>query len=78
MASREPPTLTSAEVHALAERLRSRATSVMLHDAPSQQSDGLLAAGALVHLVAKLQTLVRSIAPRRGHPNGPPSAGIAW
>ncbi len=57
MASREPVTLTSAEVHALAERLRSRATSVMLHDAPSQQSDGLLAAGALVHLVAELQTL---------------------
>jgi hypothetical protein len=57
MASREPLTLTSAEVHALAERLRSRATSVMLHDAPSQQSDGLLAAGALVHLVAELQTL---------------------
>ena len=55
--SREPLTLTSAEVHALAERLRSRATSVMLHDAPSQQSDGLLAAGALVHLVAELQTL---------------------
>ena len=57
MASREFITLTSAEVRALAERLRARATSVMLHDAPSQQSDGLLAAGALVHLVAELQTL---------------------
>jgi hypothetical protein len=57
MASREPITLTSAEVRALAERLRARATSVMVHDAPSQQSDGILAAGALVHLVAELQTL---------------------
>jgi hypothetical protein len=57
MASREPITLTSAEVHALAERLRARATSVVLRDAPSQQSDGILAAGALVHLVAELQTL---------------------
>jgi hypothetical protein len=57
MASRELITLTSAEVRALAERLRARATSVMLHDAPSQQSDGILAAGALVHLVAELQAL---------------------
>ena len=57
MASREPITLTSAEVRALAERLRARATSVMLHDAPSQQSDGILAAAALVHLVAEPQTL---------------------
>ena len=57
MASREPIKLTSAEVRALAERLRARATSVMVHDAPSQQSDGILAAGALVHLVAELQTL---------------------
>ena len=57
MASRELITLTSAEVNAIAERLRARATSVMLHDAPSQQSDGILAAGALVHLVAELQTL---------------------
>jgi len=57
MASREPITLTSAEVHALAERLRARATSVVLRDATSQQSDGILAAGALVHLVAELQAL---------------------
>src|SRR5215470_10777828 len=57
MASREPVTLTSAEVRALAERLRARATSVVLRDTPSQQSDGILAAGALVHLVAELQTL---------------------
>src|SRR5258706_16139385 len=57
MASREPITLTSGEVRALAERLRARATSVMLHDAPSQQSDGIVAAGVLVHLVAELQTL---------------------
>ena len=57
MASRELITLTSTEVHALAERLRARATSVVLRDAPSQQSDGILAAGALVHLVAELQTL---------------------
>ena len=57
MTSREPITLTSAEVRALAERLRARAISVMLHDAPSQQSDGILAAGALVHLVAELQAL---------------------
>jgi hypothetical protein len=57
MASREPTTLTSAEVRALAERLQARATSVLLHDAPSQQSDGILAAAALVHLVAELQTL---------------------
>jgi len=57
MASREIITLTSAEVHALAERLRARATSVVLRDATSQQSDGILAAGALVHLVAELQTL---------------------
>jgi hypothetical protein len=57
MTSREPITLTSAEVRALAERLRARATSVMLRDATSQQSDGILAAGALVHLVAELQTL---------------------
>jgi hypothetical protein len=57
MASRELITLTSAQVRALAERLRARATSVMLHDAPSQQSDGILAAGALVHLVAELQAL---------------------
>ena len=61
MASREPIKLTSAEVRALAERLRARATSVMVHDAPSQQSDGILAAGALVHLVAELQTLRREI-----------------
>jgi hypothetical protein len=61
MASREPITLTSAEVRALAERLRARATSVMVHDVPSQQSDGILAAGALVHLVAELQTLRREI-----------------
>jgi len=57
MDSRELITLTSAEVRALAERLRARATSVMVHDAPSQQSDGILAAGALVHLVAELQAL---------------------
>jgi len=57
MASHEPTTLTAAEVRALAERLRVRATSVLLHDVPSQQSDGILAAGALVHLVAQLQTL---------------------
>ena len=57
MASREPYTLTSAEVHALAERLRARVTSVMLDDAPSQQSDGILAAGTLVYLVSELQTL---------------------
>ena len=57
MASREPITLTSAEVRALAERLRARATSVMVHDAPSQQSDGILAAGAPVHLMAELQAL---------------------
>ena len=57
MTSREPITLTSTEVRALAERLRARATSVVLRDTPSQQSDGILAAGALVHLVAELQTL---------------------
>ncbi len=57
MASREPITLTSAEVHALAERLRARATSVVLRDTPSQQSDGIVAAGALVHLVVELQAL---------------------
>ena len=57
MASREPITLTSAEVRALAERLRARAISVVLRDATSQQSDGMLAAGALVHLVAEMQTL---------------------
>src|SRR5260221_6178557 len=57
MASRELITLTSTELRALAERLRARATSVMLDEAPSQQSDGILAAGALVHLVAELQTL---------------------
>ena len=57
MTRREPITLTSAEVRALAERLRARATSVVLRDAPSQQSDGVLAAGALVHLVAELQAL---------------------
>jgi hypothetical protein len=54
MASREPITLTSAEVHTLAERLRARSISVVLRDAPSQQSDGILAAGALVHLVVEL------------------------
>ena len=57
MTSREPVTLTSAEVCSLAERLRARSTSVVLRDAPSQQSDGILAAGALVHLVAELQAL---------------------
>jgi hypothetical protein len=57
MASREPITLTSAEVHALGERLRARATSVMLRDTPFQQSDGMLAAGVLVDLIAKLQVL---------------------
>jgi hypothetical protein len=57
MVSGEPITMTSAEVYALAERLTARATSVMLRDAPSQQSDGILAAGALVHLVAELQAL---------------------
>jgi hypothetical protein len=57
MASREPITLTLAEVCALAERLRARATSVVLRDATSQQSDGILAAGALVHLVAELRAL---------------------
>jgi hypothetical protein len=57
MASREHITLTSAEIRALAERLRARATSVVLHDMPSQQSDGVLAAGALVHLVTELQAL---------------------
>src|SRR6266446_939853 len=61
MASRELITLTSAEMRALAERLRARAISVMLHDAPSQQSDGILAAGALVDLVTELQTLRRGI-----------------
>ncbi len=55
MANREPITLTSAEVHALAERLRACASSVMLRGAPSQQSDGILAAGVLVDLVAELQ-----------------------
>jgi hypothetical protein len=57
MPNREPITLTSAEVHALAERLRARARSVMLRDAPPQQSDGILAAGVLVDLVAELQVL---------------------
>jgi hypothetical protein len=57
MTSRRPVTLTSAEVCALAERLRARSTSVVLRDAPSQQSDGILAAGALVHLVTELQAL---------------------
>jgi hypothetical protein len=57
MASREPVTLTSAEVQALAERLRARATSMILRDASSQQSDGILAAGVLVDLVAELQVL---------------------
>jgi len=57
MTGRRPVPLTSAEVCALAERLRARSTSVVLRDAPSQQSDGILAAGALVHLVAELQTL---------------------
>ena len=55
--SREPITLTSADIRALAERLRARAASVVLRDTPSQQSDGILAAGALVHLVAELQAL---------------------
>jgi hypothetical protein len=57
LASGEPIILTSEEVHALAKRLRARATSVILHDALSQQSDGVLAAGALVHLVTELQAL---------------------
>ena len=57
MTSRRPVTLTPAEVCALAERLRARSTSVVLRDAPSQQSDGILAAGALVHLVEELQAL---------------------
>jgi hypothetical protein len=57
MTSRRPVTLTSAEVCALAERLRARSTSVVLRDAPSQQSDGILAAGALAQLVAELQAL---------------------
>jgi len=57
MANHEPTTLTAAEVRALAERLHARATSVLLHDVPSQQSDGILAAATLVHLVAELQTL---------------------
>ena len=61
MTSRRPVTLTPAEVCALAERLRARSTSVVLRDAPCQQSDGILAAGALVHLVAELQTLRREI-----------------
>jgi hypothetical protein len=33
----------------------------MLHDVPSQQSDGILAAGALLHLVAELKVLRREI-----------------
>jgi hypothetical protein len=57
MTSREPFTLTSAEVCALAERVKARSTSVVLRDAPSQQSDGILAAGALVHLMTELQAL---------------------
>jgi hypothetical protein len=57
MTSRRPVPLTSAGVCALAERLRARSTSVVLRDAPFQQSDGILAAGALVHLVAELQAL---------------------
>jgi len=59
MASHEPITMTSAEVRAFAERLRARANSVVLRDAPSQQSDGILAAGGLVHLVAELQADAR-------------------
>jgi hypothetical protein len=39
-------TLTSAEVNALAESLRARATSLVLSDAPSQQSDGPCRRGA--------------------------------
>jgi hypothetical protein len=57
IASPETTTLTSAEVRAPAERLQARATSVLPYDVPSQQSDGILAAAALVHLVAELQTL---------------------
>jgi len=53
--------LTAAEVRALAERLQARDTSVLLHDVPSQRSDGTLAAAALVHLVAELQTLCGEI-----------------
>ena len=48
--------LTSAEAHAPAERLRARATPVMLRDAPSHQSGGILAAGALLHLVTEVHT----------------------
>src|SRR5258708_13097054 len=63
MASRELITLTSAEVRALAERLRARATSVALRDAPSQQCDGTLSAEPLGHLVPQLQPLLRELEP---------------
>ena len=72
MASREPTTLTSGEVRALAERLRARATSVVLSDAPSQQSDGILAAGQWYTSWPNCKRcVVRSSAPRRAHPTWP-------
>jgi hypothetical protein len=50
-------TLTAGEVRALADRLTARATSQFLVGQPSQQGDGLLAAGALVHMVVELQAI---------------------
>jgi len=50
-------TLTVHEVRALVDRLQARATSALLRDTPSQQSDSLLAAHALLHLLMELQTL---------------------
>jgi hypothetical protein len=59
--------MTAEEVRILADRLRARAISAFMIDAPSQQGDGLLASAALLHLVFELQVLreeVRRIAAR--------------
>ena len=65
MASREPLTLTSAEVHALAERLRSRTRR------PSNLTDSLPPGRWYTWWPNCKPCVVRSSAPRRARPTWP-------
>jgi len=57
MATNETTTLSTSEVRALAHRLMARAQSTLMQGTPNQQSDGLLAAATILHLMIELQEL---------------------
>jgi hypothetical protein len=54
--------MTAAEVRILAERIQARATSQFVVGPASQQSDGILAAAVITHLIVELQELRSKVA----------------